>query len=144
MASVLVSCAVGKPYARTDLQMPEAYKESVQVTGDTVVLPWKTFFKDPKLVGLIDKALTRNNEVNVALKNIEQLLTLNIMAVVRLSHAISQQFIQKKSGAIINLGSVVGLAPEFGLTLYGCQRQFKTDPFYLKNSKVKLTPLMIY
>lgn len=41
------------------------------------------------------------------------------MAVVRLSHAISQQFIQKKSGAIINLGSVVGLAPEFGLTLYG-------------------------
>ena len=25
-----------------------------------------------------------------------------------------------------------------------CQRQFKTDPFYLKNSKVKLTPLMIY
>ncbi|MEF9480146.1 TolC family protein [Chryseobacterium sp. 1B4] len=31
------------------------------------------FFKDPKLIGLIDKALSRNNEVNVALKNIEQL-----------------------------------------------------------------------
>lgn len=73
MTSILVSCAVGKPYARTDLQMPEAYKESTKVTGDTVVLPWKTFFKDPKLIGLIDKALTRNNEVNVALKNIEQL-----------------------------------------------------------------------
>lgn len=73
MASVLVSCAVGKPYTRTDLQIPETYKESVQVTGDTVVLPWKTFFKDPKLIGLIDKALTRNNEVNVALKNIAQL-----------------------------------------------------------------------
>ncbi|WP_276875342.1 efflux transporter outer membrane subunit [Chryseobacterium joostei] len=73
MASVLVSCAVGKSYTRTDLQVPETYRESVQVTGDTVVLPWKTFFKDPKLIGLIDKALTRNNEVNVALKNIEQL-----------------------------------------------------------------------
>lgn len=73
MASVLVSCAVGKSYTRTDLQVPETYKESVQVTGDTVVLPWKTFFKDPKLMGLIDRALTRNNEVNVALKNIEQL-----------------------------------------------------------------------
>ncbi|MFW1806993.1 SDR family NAD(P)-dependent oxidoreductase [Acinetobacter ursingii] len=58
------------------------------------------------------------------LKNIEQLLTLNIMAVVRLCHAISQQFIQKKSGAIINLGSVVGLAPEFGLTLYGASKAF--------------------
>ncbi|AZA91752.1 Outer membrane protein oprM precursor [Chryseobacterium nakagawai] len=73
MVAVLVSCTVGKPYARTELQVPESYKESVQVTGDTVVLPWKTFFKDPKLIGLIDKALTRNNEVNVALKNIEQL-----------------------------------------------------------------------
>lgn len=73
LASVLVSCTVGKPYTRTELQIPEAYKESVQVTGDTVVLPWKTFFKDAKLIGLIDKALARNNEVNVALKNIEQL-----------------------------------------------------------------------
>lgn len=73
MASLLMSCAVGKKYTRTDLQIPETYKESLQVTGDTVVLPWKTFFKDPKLIGLIDKALSRNNEVNVALKNIEQL-----------------------------------------------------------------------
>lgn len=73
MALLLMSCAVGKKYTRTDLQVPETYKESVQVTGDTVVLPWKTFFKDPKLIGLIDKALSRNNEVNVALKNIEQL-----------------------------------------------------------------------
>ncbi|MDR6459911.1 NodT family efflux transporter outer membrane factor (OMF) lipoprotein [Chryseobacterium vietnamense] len=73
MASLLMSCAVEKKYTRTDLQIPETYKESVQVTGDTVVLPWKTFFKDPKLIGLIDKALSRNNEVNVALKNIEQL-----------------------------------------------------------------------
>jgi len=73
IALLLMSCAVGKKYTRTDLQMPETYKESLQVTGDTVVLPWKTFFKDPKLIGLIDKALSRNNEVNVALKNIEQL-----------------------------------------------------------------------
>ena len=73
MASLLMSCAVGKKYTRTDLHVPETYKESVQVTGDTVVLPWKTFFKDPKLIGLIDKALSRNNEVNVALKNMEQL-----------------------------------------------------------------------
>lgn len=69
----LVSCNVGRPYTRTDLQLPERYKEVAQVTGDTVVLPWKTFFKDSKLIGLINKALTRNNEVKVALKNMEQL-----------------------------------------------------------------------
>ncbi|MEF9480147.1 hypothetical protein OWR28_22780 [Chryseobacterium sp. 1B4] len=45
MASLLMSCAVGKKYTRTDLQIPEKYKESLQVTGDTVVLPWKTFSK---------------------------------------------------------------------------------------------------
>ncbi|MCJ7934107.1 MAG: TolC family protein [Chryseobacterium sp.] len=70
---LVVSCTVGKPYTRTDLQVPESYKESVQVTGDTVVLPWKTFFKDPTLIRLVDKALSRNNEINIALKNIEQL-----------------------------------------------------------------------
>ncbi|MFZ4930511.1 efflux transporter outer membrane subunit [Chryseobacterium sp. Mn2064] len=73
VASVLMSCAVGKPYTRTELQVPETYRESLQVTGDTIVLPWKTFFKDPKLILLIDRALTKNNEVSVALKNIEQL-----------------------------------------------------------------------
>ncbi len=73
LAAMLVSCAVGKPYTRTNLDIPQNYKESTQVTGDTIVLPWKTFFKDPQLTVLIEKALIRNNEINVALKNIEQL-----------------------------------------------------------------------
>lgn len=58
------------------------------------------------------------------LNKIEQLIALNMTAVVRLSHAVCQQLIQKKSGAIINIGSVVGLAPEFGLTLYGGSKAF--------------------
>ncbi|KFF28182.1 efflux transporter outer membrane subunit [Chryseobacterium vrystaatense] len=73
VATLMVSCTVGKPYTRTDMEAPAAYRESVQVTGDTIILPWKTFFKDPKLKELIEKALTRNNEVAVAIKNIEQL-----------------------------------------------------------------------
>ncbi len=73
LAAMLASCAVGKPYTRTNLDIPQNYKESTQVTGDTIVLPWKTFFKDPQLTVLIEKALIRNNEINVALKNIEQL-----------------------------------------------------------------------
>ncbi|MDQ8975904.1 SMI1/KNR4 family protein [Acinetobacter johnsonii] len=40
------------------------------------------------------------------------------------------------------LSQILNDAREQGLP--ECQRQFKTDPFYLKNSKVKLTPLMIY
>jgi len=73
VTSVLVSCAIQKDYTRPELNVPENYKQQVQVTGDTIVLPWKTFFKDPKLVVLIEKALDKNNEINIALKNIEQL-----------------------------------------------------------------------
>ncbi|MCD1116772.1 efflux transporter outer membrane subunit [Chryseobacterium turcicum] len=73
MTSVLVSCSIQKEYQRSDFNIPENYKQQVQVTGDTIVLPWKTFFNDPKLIGLIEKALDKNNEINVALKNIEQL-----------------------------------------------------------------------
>lgn len=55
---------------------------------------------------------------------IEKLLTLNMTAVVRLSHAISQKLVNKGKGAIINLGSVLGLAPEFGSTIYGASKSF--------------------
>lgn len=73
VTSILMSCAIQKDYARPELNIPENYKQEFQVTGDTIVLPWKKFFKDPKLIGLIEKALDKNNEINVALKNIEQL-----------------------------------------------------------------------
>ncbi|MFX5100802.1 SDR family NAD(P)-dependent oxidoreductase, partial [Acinetobacter baumannii] len=46
------------------------------------------------------------------IKEIETLMTLNMTAVVRLSHAVSEQLVRKGKGSIINLGSVVGLSPE--------------------------------
>lgn len=73
VTSFLVSCAIQKEYTRPELNIPENYQQQVQVTGDTIVLPWKTFFKDPKLIVLIEKALAKNNEISIALKNIEQL-----------------------------------------------------------------------
>lgn len=70
---VLASCSVRKEYTRADLAIPEKYNQQEKVTGDTIVLPWKTFFRDPKLINLIEKALIKNNELHIALKNIEQL-----------------------------------------------------------------------
>lgn len=58
------------------------------------------------------------------IKEIEKLITLNMTAVIRLSHAISQSLIHKGKGAIINLGSVLGLAPELGSTIYGASKSF--------------------
>ncbi|WP_176464567.1 TolC family protein, partial [Flectobacillus sp. BAB-3569] len=73
LASWLTSCVVGEKYTRIDVNAPTNYRSEVSITADTIVLPWKTFFKDPILVSLIDKALTKNNEVVVALKTIDQL-----------------------------------------------------------------------
>lgn len=72
-AAVMTSCVVGKKYSRTDLKAPEKYREEIAVTGDTVLLPWKNYYKDPLLVALIEKALVKNNEVIIAMKSMEQL-----------------------------------------------------------------------
>lgn len=71
--TLMTSCVVGKKYSRTDLKAPEKYREEIAVTGDTVLLPWKSYYKDPLLVGLIEKALVKNNEVIIAMKSMEQL-----------------------------------------------------------------------
>lgn len=71
--TLMTSCVVGKKYSRTDLQAPEKYREEIAVTADTVVLPWKNYYKDPLLVNLIEKALVKNNEVLIAVKSMEQL-----------------------------------------------------------------------
>ena len=75
ISSILMftSCVVGKKYARTELKTPEKYREESIVTGDTVLLPWKTYYKDPLLVQLIEKALVKNSEVLIAIKTMEQL-----------------------------------------------------------------------
>lgn len=70
----LSSCTLSKKYQRADLQLPDQYRiEQPALTADTVQLSWKQFFTDPQLVSLIEKALKKNTEVSVALKNMEQL-----------------------------------------------------------------------
>jgi multidrug efflux system outer membrane protein len=70
---LLTSCVVGKKYSRTDLNAPEKYREAITLTGDTILHPWKSYYKDPMLVSLIEKALVKNNEVLIAIKSMEQL-----------------------------------------------------------------------
>ena len=72
-ALLLGSCTVGQKYMRPELKMPVSYRENMIVTGDTVLMPWKQFFQDPKLVTLIQRAIEKNVDVSVALLNLEQL-----------------------------------------------------------------------
>lgn len=73
-ASFISSCSVGKKYNRQDLKMPTEFRDhQVQVTADTLMIPWKNFFKDPTLISLIGKALDKNNDIAVAMLNMQQL-----------------------------------------------------------------------
>jgi short-subunit dehydrogenase len=55
---------------------------------------------------------------------IDALITLNVTALTRLASAVAPRFAQAGSGSIVNIGSVVGLAPEFGMTVYGATKAF--------------------
>ncbi|WP_313580304.1 TolC family protein [Chishuiella sp.] len=103
VSSAMISCATRSEYKKPELNIPENYKEQIQVTGDTIVLPWKTFFKDPTLISLIEKSLEKNNEINTALKNIEQLDLVykqaknNIMPTVDFSAGANRNWVSKNS-----------------------------------------------
>lgn len=56
--------------------------------------------------------------------DIMRLVSLNASAVAALASAVAPRFIKAGQGAIINIGSVVGLAPELGLSVYGATKAF--------------------
>ena len=70
------------------------------------------------------------------------LVSLNITALLRLSSAISPRLAQAGEGAIINIGSVVGLAPEFNMTVYGATKAFVL--FLSQGMSLELSPKGVY
>ncbi|MGE8423343.1 MAG: TolC family protein, partial [Sphingobacterium siyangense] len=71
---LLSACSVGKKYTGQEIAMPENFKNSeVVLTSDTLQLSWRNFVQDPLLTSLIEKALSNNTDVNVALLNMQQL-----------------------------------------------------------------------
>ncbi|WP_033570663.1 SDR family NAD(P)-dependent oxidoreductase [Dickeya undicola] len=77
-----------------------------------------------------------------ATDDIERLVALNTTALVRLASAVAPRLAAAGAGAIINIGSVVGLAPEFGLTVYGATKAFVL--FLSQGLCLELAPKGIY
>ncbi|HVJ37789.1 MAG TPA: SDR family oxidoreductase, partial [Stenotrophomonas sp.] len=82
--------------------------------------------------GFIEQSATR----------IQQLLTLNTTAVTRLAAAIAPRLVKAGEGAIVNIGSVVGLAPEFGMSVYGASKAFVL--FLSQGLSLELAPKGVY
>lgn len=57
-------------------------------------------------------------------ESIDRLVMLNTTAPTRLAAAIAPRLAQEGKGSIVNIGSVVALAPELGMTIYGATKAF--------------------
>ena len=74
--------------------------------------------------------------------DVGRLVALNTTALVRLASAVAPRLAQAGEGAIINIGSVVGLAPEFGMSVYGATKAFVL--FLSQGLSLELTPKGVY
>lgn len=74
--------------------------------------------------------------------DVARLVALNTTAPLRLASAVAPRFAETGEGAIINIGSVVGLAPEFGMTVYGATKAF--IQFLSQGLSLELAPKGVY
>jgi uncharacterized protein len=75
-------------------------------------------------------------------ETVSKILNLNVVALIKLAHAVAPRFGKAGQGAIINIGSVVGLIPEFGSTVYGATKAFVQ--FLSQGLHVELGPKGVY
>ncbi|MFS2091786.1 SDR family NAD(P)-dependent oxidoreductase [Pseudomonas sp. Pseusp11] len=87
-------------------------------------------------------AALSGNFIDQNTDSVAQLVALNTTALVRLASAIAPRLAKAGDGAIINIGSVVGLAPEFGMTVYGATKAFVL--FLSQGLSLELSPQGVY
>ena len=113
---------------------------------------------DPQDLARIEQRLREDARIGVLVNNagaslrggfldqngedIARLIALNVTALARLANAVAPRFVAGGQGAIINLGSVLGLAPELGSTVYGATKAFVL--FLSQSLNVELGPKGVY
>jgi short-subunit dehydrogenase len=80
--------------------------------------------------------------LNQATDEVTRIISLNTTAVARLASAVAPQFAKAGEGAIINISSVVALAPEYGSTVYGATKAFIL--FLSQGLHLELAPKGVY
>lgn len=80
--------------------------------------------------------------VTQATNDIARIVALNTTALARLASAIAPRLAQAGKGAIVNIGSVVGFAPEFGMSVYGATKAFAL--FLSQGLSLELSPKGVY
>lgn len=105
----------------------------------------ETRLRDDARIGILVNnagAAQSGNFIEQSTDKVANLVALNTTALVRLASAIAPRLAKAGDGAIINIGSVVGLAPEFGMSVYGATKAFVL--FLSQGLSLELSPLGVY
>jgi short-subunit dehydrogenase len=134
--------------------LAERLRKEIGVSVDVVPAD----LTDPQDVARIEQRLREDARIGVLVNNagaslrggfldqsgedVAKLIALNVTALARLANAVAPRFAAAGQGAIINLGSVLGLAPELGSTVYGATKAFVL--FLSQSLHVELGPKGVY
>jgi short-subunit dehydrogenase len=105
----------------------------------------ETRLRDDARIGILVNnagAAQSGSFIEQSTDKVANLVALNTTALVRLASAIAPRLAKAGDGTIINIGSVVGLAPEFGMSVYGATKAFVL--FLSQGLSLELSPLGVY
>jgi multidrug efflux system outer membrane protein len=71
IVAVMLGCSAGKNYKRPELNAPQHYSSATSSDSSIARQSWKEFFQDTTLLGLIDKSLAHNFDLQIAIKRLE-------------------------------------------------------------------------
>ena len=113
---------------------------------------------DPQALRVVEMRLRDDDRIGILVNNagavlpgtfaeqmsddIASIINLNALAVARLAAAVAPRFVGAGSGAIVNIGPVVGVVPEFQLTVYGATKAFVL--FLSQGLQAELGPKGVY
>lgn len=131
-------------------RLKETYKVAIDVLKADLTQPLdlatvEARLRDDARIGILinNAGIAQSGQfVQQSAKAIEQLIALNTTALTRLAAAIAPRLVQAGGGAIVNIGSVVGFAPEFGMTIYGATKAFVL--FLSQGLSLELSPKGVY
>jgi len=85
-----------------------------------------TLGNDPSITMLVNNAGTASVAplLNADVNKMDEIIALNITALTRLTYAAAPAFVARGTGAIINIGSVVGISPEALNGVYGASKAY--------------------
>jgi short-subunit dehydrogenase len=143
--------------ARDRVRMEQLADRLRRETGVTIEV-LQADLTDARDLALVEARLREDNRIGILVNNagmsaaggfldqsaddVTRIVDLNATAVLRLAHAAAPRFAKAGEGAIINIGSVVGLTPEWGSTVYGATKAFVL--FLSQGLQTELSPKGVY